>query len=214
MTSSTTREDLRTEIRDNINEASGVSGAIWSDALLNRHIEREILSLPKKNIYLEQMWSTDLDTTTDYSSGIALPSGTSKVEELERNDGTSSSPDWNPVSGWDTYAGSLFLPYTVTTSQSIRAKLKKEFTVPTDDVTALDVPDDKCEVVVWGVTVRCFKILIGYLAGSKSWDSVTRPGQLQITAVQSWLRDAKREYQDLVQQYAFSPKPRDIDLTS
>lgn len=214
MTSTTLRSDLRTEIRDNINEASGVDGAIWSDTLLNRHITREILSLPKKNIYLEQIWSTTLSSSTDYSSGITLPSGTSKMEDLERNDGTSASPYWVPINGWDLYAGSLFLPYTVTSSYSIRAKIKKEFTVPTDDVTALDIPDDRCEVVVWGVTVRCFKILIGYLAGSKSWDSVTRPSQLQITSVQAWLRDAEKYYQELIKTYSFSPKPRDIDLTS
>lgn len=214
MTSTTTRDSLRTEIRDNINEASGVQGAIWSDTLLNRHINREILSLPKKNIYLEQMWSTDLDTTTDYTSGIALPSGTEKIEQLERNDGTAANPSWSEISGWDNYAGALFIPYEINTATTIRAKIKKIFTLPTDDVTALDIPDDMCEVVTWGVTIRCFKILIGYLAGSKSWDSVTKPGDLQITAVQSWLRDAKEEYQDLVKQYAFSPKPREIDLTS
>lgn len=54
MTSTTLRSDLRTEIRDNINEASGVDGAIWSDTLLNRHITREILSLPKKIFILNK----------------------------------------------------------------------------------------------------------------------------------------------------------------
>ncbi len=210
----TLRSDLRTEIRDNIQEVSGVQNAIWSDTLLNRHISREIQSLHNKNIFKEAVYSATLDSSTDYSSGIVLPTGTVKIEELERNDGTSTNPDWNPLLGVDNYAGALFLPFTITNDMSIRGKLKKKFTVPSDDVTALDVPDDVCEVVVWGVTIRCFKMLIGYLANSKSWDSVTKPGNLQITSVQNWIRDAEKYYQDLVKQYATNPRPRDIDLTS
>jgi len=212
MSQTTTRSALRTEIRDNIQETSGISGAIFTDAVLNRGITREILSLPKKDIYLEESWTQTLDPATDYSSGITLPSGTEKVELIERNDGTSSYPDWNPINGVDNYAGAIYLPYKVTVSQDIRIKIRKSFTVPTDDVTALDVSDDLCEVVVWGVTVRCYKIVIGYLRGNQSWDAVTKPGDLSIPVIQSWLRDAKKDYDKLIQQYAFVPRPRDIDL--
>lgn len=214
MSATTTRADIRTEVRDNIQEASGIDGAIFSDDLINRHIVREIRSLPQKEIYLEYLWEETLNPSTDYSDGITLPAGTVKVEEVERNDGSTSYPDWTSLKGIDNYNGALFLPSRVTTSYSIRAKLKKAFTVPSDDVTALDVPDDKCEVVVWGVTVRLYRILMGYLRGSQSWDSVTKPGQLEMTVVQNWLRDAGQHYKDLTQQYATSPKPRDIDLTS
>lgn len=207
-----TRTELRTEIRDNIQEASGIDGAIFSDALLNRHIEREILSLPRKNIYLEETWTTSLNSSTDYSDGIGLPTGTIKVEAVERNDGTSSNPDWSPISGVDNYNNAIFLPFQVTSSYDIRVKIKKSFEVPSGDVTDVEVPDDKCEVVVWGVTVRCYKIFMGYLRGSQSWDSVTKPGDVAIAVMQGWLRDAKQEYNDLVQLYATSPKPRDIDL--
>lgn len=214
MAATTLRSDIRTEVRDNIQEASGITGAIWSDILLNRHIEREILSLAKKDIYLEQMWTQTLDPTVDYSSGITLPTGTEKVESVERNDGTSSYPSWTELKGVDNYNGAIFLPYKVLSSSEIRVKIKKVFTVPTDDVTALDVPDDICEVLVWGVTIRCYRILIGYLRGSISWDAVTKPSDVQITVIQNWLRDAKNEYQDLVKLYSFVPRPRDIDLTS
>ena len=214
MSQTTYRSDIRTEVRDNIQEASGVTGAIWSDALLNRHITREIRSLPKKNIYREETWTQTLDPTQDYTSGIVLPDGTEKVESVEKNDGTSTYPDWNEFKGCDFYSGALFLPTRTMTSTEIRVKIKKAFTVPTDDVVALDIPDDMCEVLVWGVVIRAYRILIGYLRSSTSWDSVTKPGDLQITVIQSWLRDAKKEYQDLVQQYAFSPRPRDIDLVN
>lgn len=214
MSQTTTRADLREEIRDNIQEESGIQGAIFSDALINRHINREILSLPRKNIYQEQSWTEELDPAVDYSTGIQLPSNTDKVESVERNDGTTSYPDWNLLSGVDNYSGAIFLPYRVTSSSQIRIKIKRAFDLPTDDTTALDVPDEKCEVVVWGTTIRLYRILMGYLRGSQSWDSVTRPGQLQMTVVQSWLRDAERHYMDLVKEYQFSPRPRDIDLTA
>lgn len=214
MSATTLRSDIRQEVRDNIQEASGIAGAIFSDALINRHITREIRSLPQKEVYLEELWQVTLDSTTDYSDGITVPTGTVKIEEIERNDGSSSFPEWRPLSGVDNYGGAIFLPFRVTSSMSVRAKLKKEFTVPTDDIVALDVPDDKCEIVVWGVTVRLYRILMGYLRGSQSWDSVTKPGQLEMTVVQNWLRDAERHYQELIRQYSTSPKPRDIDLTS
>lgn len=214
MSATTTRSDIRTEIRDNINEVSGLTGAIWSDALLNRHINREILSFPKKDIYLEESWTQTLTSGTDYSDGIVLPSGTEKVETVERNDGTSSYPVWNPLGGVDNYSGAIFLPFTVGSDMDIRIKIKKAFTIPTDDVTALDVTDDVCEVIVWGVTLRCFKILMGYLASSKSWDSITKPGGLQMTSVQAWIRDAEKYYRDLIKEYATVPRPRDIDLVS
>ena len=203
------RSDLRTEIRDNIQEASGASNAIWSDTLLNRHITREIRSLPSKEIYLEQLWTmSTVANQIDYS----LPTGTVKVESVERNDGTASLPQWYELNGWDNYAGALYLPYTPGTSESIRIKIKKAFTVPSDDVTALDIPDDKTEIVVWGVTIRCYRILIGYLRGSVSWDSVTKPGDVQITVIQNWLRDAEKYYKELTQLYMTHPRPREISL--
>ena len=207
-----TRTELRAEIRDNIQEASGIDGAIFTDAVLNRHIEREILSLPRKNIYLEESWVTSLDSSTDYSDGITLPTGIRKVESVERNDGTSTNPDWQPISGVDNYNNAIFLPFQVTSSYDIRVKIKKAFEVPTDDVTDVEVPDDKCEVVTWGVTLRCYRIFIGYLRGSQSWDAVTKPGDIAVGVMQGWLRDAKQIYDDLIRDYATTPRPRDIDL--
>lgn len=212
MSQTTTREDLRTEIRDNIQEASGIQGAIFTDALINRHIKREILSLPKKDVYKEESWTQTLDSTTDYSTGLQLPSNTAKVELVERNDGTTGYPDWNPLSGVDNYSGAIFFPYKITTSTQIRVKVKRAFTVPTDDVTALDIDDDIAEVIVWGTTVRLYRILIGYLRGSQSWDSVTKPGDLQITVIMTWIREAEAYYRSLIQEFAYVPRPREISL--
>ncbi len=207
----TLRSDLRTEIRDNLQEASGIGGAIWSDALLNRHITREIQSLPSKDIYLEQLQTTTLVVDQyDY----ALPSTCFKVEKVERNDGTSALPDWNELKGWDNYSGALYFNWRPSKADTIRILMKTRFTVPTGDVAALDVPDDICEVVVWGVTLRCEKMLMAYLQKSVSWDTVTKPGDLSQPTVLGWIRDAKKMYDELVRQFAIIPRPREIDLCS
>lgn len=209
---STLRSDLRTEIRDNIQEASGVGGAIWSDALLNRHITREIRSLPKKNVYLEAVVQTTLVVDDmDYPfSGI--DSAIVKVEKIERNDGTASLPQWSELKGWDVYNNTIYLEWRPSKADTIRLFVRKFFTAPVDDSTALDVPDDTCEVVVWGVTIRCLRILMAYLQKSVSWDTVTKPGDLSQPTVLGWLRDAQKIYDELIQQYEFSPRPREIDL--
>jgi hypothetical protein len=206
----TTRDDIRQEVRDNIQETSGQQGAIWSDALLNRHIAREIRSLPKYDIYNEQLWTT---TTVVNQYDYVLPIGTEKVESVEINGGSVTLPVWSEINGVDNYAGALYLPYRPSIARTLRIKIKKQFTVPTDDVTALDVDDDVCEVVTWGVTLRCYKMLIGYLRGSQSWDSVTKPGDLTLPTIQAFIRDAEKYYHDMIQEYATVPLPRDIDLT-
>ena len=205
---STLRTTLRTRIRDYLDEATA---NIWSNTQLDTFISEEINSLPSKDIYLEEIWSTTLvKDQYDYT----LPSGTIKIEKLERNDGTAALPEWNELKGWDCYAGALYLNWRPSAADSIRALIKKSFTAPTDDTTALDVPDDKCEVVVWGSVMRAYRRLIGYLRGSQSWDTVTRPSDLQITVIMQWLRDAKQHYHDLIQQYMTVPRPKEIDMCS
>lgn len=212
MANTTLRSDLRTEIRDNIQEASGITGALFSDTLLNRTINRELRSLPTKGVYLEQIWEMALDPTVDYTDGITMPTGTVKLENVEINNGTSSIPYWTGLNGTQVYGGALFLPFRPFVAWSIRARLKKFFTLPTDDVAYLDIDDDKAEVLIWGVTVRLYRMMIGYLRGSQSWDSVTKPGDLSIPVIQAWLRDAKTEYNDLIKQYSNAMLPREISL--
>jgi len=207
----TLRTDLRTEIRDYIYEASGETGAIWSDAVLNRMISREVQALPSNDIYLEETWTT---TTVVDQYDYTLPTGTQKVEQVERNDGTTDLPDWNELNGCDTYGDVLTLPYRPSAADTLRIKIKKAFTIPSDDTTNLEVPDDKCEVIVVGVALRCFKRMIGYLSKSVSWDTVTKPGDLAIPAIQSWIQSAKQDYKELIKRFASVPKPRDINLVS
>lgn len=206
-----TRSDVRTRTRDYLHESTA---SIWSDAQLNRYYLEELRSLPAKNVYLEELWEASLSSGTDYSDGITLPTGTYKVESVERNDGTSSNPAWNELKGVDNYGGAIHLPYDPTSDETIRVKIKKNFTEVEDDVTSLDIPDNKTEILVWGMVVRAYKQLIGFYRNSVSWDSVTKPGEVGLSSIQAWLRDAKSEYEDLLKQYKTNPRPRDINLTS
>ena len=204
----TQRQDVRERVRDYLHESVA---DIWTDEQLNRHILEELRSLPSKSIYLEEMWTT---TCTQDQQDYALPTGTIKVESVEKNEGTTSAPNWCELKGADFYGGALYLPYHPSTGDEIRVKIKKSF----DDVTADDVdlslPDYKIEVLVWGTVIRAYRQFIGYLRNSESWDTVTKPGDHNISTIQNWIKEAQEHYKMLIQQYMTSPKPRDINLTA
>lgn len=208
MSATTFRSDIRTRARDYMYESS----ADWfTDAQFNRLITEEIRSLPSKRIYLERVYTTALVANQmDY----VLPTGTKKIERIERNQGTSSLPDWTEFTGWDIFNSALYLDYRPSTADTIRVFIRKEFSIPTDDVTLLDISDDVCEIVVWGVVVRAYKMVIGYLRQSKNWDSVAKPDYLTLNTVNNWLIEAKKDYNDLIKAYMTIPRPRDINLVS
>lgn len=208
MTQTTLRSDIRTRVRDYLYEDTA---DIFTDVQLNHLIADEITSLPSKGIYLQEIWTTPLVVDQqDYE----LEEGTIGVEALEINMGTTAKPDWVEYKGWKVYQDALYLPDFPTTTDTIRAHLKKRFTNVTDDVTYLDIPDEIAEVVVWGTVIRAYKMVIGYLRSSKSWDSVTLPKSLSIPIIQAWLKDARQDYKELLEAYKIPQKPRDINLVS
>lgn len=202
------RSDVRTRVRDYIYESTA---DLISDTQLNRLIAEEIYSLPKKNIYLQEIHTTS--TVVDQID-YALPTGTIEVELLERNDGAGDKPVWTEINGFDVYGNALYLPYRPSKVDTIRIHISKQFSVPTDDTTAYDVPDDQLEVVVWGTVCRVYRMLMGYFRNSKNWDAISKPDGVSLSSVQNWLRDAERHYTELVKQYAVPTLPRDIDLVS
>lgn len=208
MSETTTRSDIRTRVRDYMYESS----ADWfTDAQLNRLITEEVRSLPSKDIYIEDLYTTSLVVNQrDYT----LPTGTKKIEKIERNQGTATITDWTDFTGWDIFNNAIYLDYNPSNTDTIRAFIRKEFTAPTDDVTLLDVPDDVCEIVVWGVVVRAYKMVIGYMRNARNWDSIAKPDYLTLNTVNSWLAEAKKDYNDLVEAYKTIPRPRDINLVS
>lgn len=200
------RDEIRTRARDYLNESVA---DIWTEDQLNRYVTEELRSLPSKDIYLEEQWTT---TTVANQQEYTLPTGTVKVESVEKNEGSSTYPNWIPLSGVDNYAGAITLPFLPSEGDQIRIKIKKAFDDVSDDTTALTLPDDKTEILVWGVVIRAYRQYIGYLRNSQSWDTVTKPGDHDISVIQGWLRDAKEQYNDLIKNYQTTPKPRDIDL--
>lgn len=202
------RSDIITEVRDSFYEDSA---SLFTDVKLRRFLAQEIRSLPRKGIYLEELHTT---TTEVDRLDYPIPTGTNKIEKLERNWGTASQPDWVEIKGWDTYAGSIYLPERPTDTFTMRAHIQKGFTVLTDDVTASDIPDDKMEVVIWGVVVRAYRAIMGYLRDAKNWDAIAKPSGIQMAQINQWLRDAREIYNDLVRQYKTLPRPRDIDLVN
>jgi hypothetical protein len=208
MATTTTRSDIRTRVRDYIYEDTA---DIISDAKMNRLVSEEIRSLPGKEIYLEDRYTT---TTVANQTDYDLPTGTKKIERIERNDGTSTSPEYCELKGWDVYKDTLIFNFNPVGDETIMVYIKKAFTNPSDDVTYLDVPDEVCEVVVWGVVVRCYRLLIGYMRQAKNFDSISKPEGVTLSSMQGWLRDAEKTYKDLVSQYQSIARPRDIDLVS
>lgn len=200
------RANIILEVRDAFYEDTA---DFFTDVKLQRFLKQEIRSLPRKDIYLEELWTTSsIVNQIDYT----LPTGTYKVEMVERNIGTDAVPIWDEVKGWDQYAGALYLPAMPSYVWTMRIHARKAFADLTDDVTNSDIPDEKMEVVIWGTVVRAYKALMGYLKNAKNWDAIAKPDGVSLTQIQAWLRDAKAEYKELVQSYKTFPKPRDIDL--
>lgn len=202
------RSDIITRVRDYIYEDTA---NVFTDTQLQRFFLEELRALPSKGVYKEEIWSTTLVVN---QQSYTLPTGVVKLEKFERNDGTSSYPAWNPLGGYDVYNNALYLDWLPGTADSVRGLLRMKFTDVNDDTTALEIADDKSEILVWGIVVRCYKAIIGYKNNSKSWDSVTKPGDISLSSLQNWLRDAKQEQKDLIKQYATVSRPRSIDLVS
>lgn len=200
------RSDIRTEVRDNLYETTA---DLFTDAQLNRCIRRVIRRLTRQNIYLEEIHTT---TTGIDQLDYVLPTGTLKVELVQRNWGTAAKPDWQEVKGWDNYGGVLYLSERPTVTWTLRAHLIKAFTDLADDVTTSDVPDEKMEVVVWGTTLEAYKLLMGYFKNAKNWDAIAKPDGVSMNQIVNWMREARDMYKELVRLYKTVPRPRDIDL--
>lgn len=207
------RTDIITRVRDYLYEVSTVPIAVklWTDTQLQRLLTEEMNSLPRKGVYLEEVWATDLEVNKlDYS----LPPNTIKAEKVEVNVGSSSVPDWKELKGYDFYAGALYLASTPTIAYPMQVYIRKGFTPLTDDLTATDVPDPELEVVVAGTAKRALKMVLAYFANAKNWDTVAKPDGVSLNQINSMYATIKGEYEDILKTYRKYPRPRDIDLVN
>jgi len=204
-----TKAELRAEIRRRLNEPTA---DLWSNTDIDAFARAEILVLPAKNVYKEEIYSTAfVEDQEDY----LLPTGTFKVEKVEVDNGNSTSHDWQQLeSGWDHYAGAIWFSPPPNTTDTFRVFIKMAFT-DLDSYTdgqEIDVPDDKTEVVILGATLRAYQSLMGYFVDLKNWDYNVKPDGITMSQVQSWIRDVKQEYLDMVRICRRLPVPRFISL--
>jgi hypothetical protein len=203
-----TRADIRTHARTILKEASA---DLYTDGDLNTYILDEIRSLPSKGIFLEEVWKRNLVVdVVDY----ILPSGTYDVQSVEENIGSSTDEEWQPLEGWGRYAGALWLPTKPTTTSGIRVKIKKNFTEPTDEGTVLDIPAEKEEIVAVGTALRATRQIIHDLIDAKNYNAIAKPDGISMPQIQSFMRDLKADYRELVNQMRVIPKTGQIDLVN
>jgi hypothetical protein len=205
-----TKAELRTEIRRRLYESAA---DLWSNTDIDAFARSEILSLPAKGIYKEEIFSTDfVANQEDY----LMPTGAFKIEKVEINTGTALSPTWQKQdNGWDHYAGSLWFSPAPSTVETFRAFLKMNFTDLDSylDAEEIDVPEDKMEVVILGAALRGYSALMGYFVDLKNWDYNAKPDGISMNQVQAWIRDMKEDYMTALRYSKKASQPRFIDLT-
>jgi len=203
------QSDIRARVRNYLYEQSTDPAQLWTDSQLNGWIVEELRRLPQEAVYAKEVWqATQVQNQLSYT----LPDGTFEVEFLEINLGTTDVPDWVPVEGWSTYAGSLFLPFRPTKTYPMRIHIRKRFVTPTDDNTTLDIADDQSEVLVLGVVVRAVRAFLSYFADARNWDTVAKPDGVDLPKLQAWYRELKSDYERAIKVYKFYPRNRNIDL--
>jgi hypothetical protein len=203
------KSDFRILIREKLDEATA---ELWTDAQLDDFADEELRTLPAKNVYKEEIHE---GSTVVDKKAYPLPTGTIKVEKVEVNESNSTSDDdYCEIKGWDTFAGNLYLPNRATSVYLLRVWIKKSFTpiADLDENNPLDIPDSKVEVLVLGTILRAYSKLMGYFVDLKNWDYNAKPDGITMQQVQSWVRDIKTEYKEILGAVRFTPKPRFIDL--
>lgn len=189
---------------------------LWTDQQLYDFGDEELRTLPAKRVYKQEVWDcqTAKDLNGNFVRDYPLPTGTIQVEDVQINE-SSIQDDYNPMVGWETFANVLTLPYRPTMVSNLRIKIQKSFT-PLSSLTdgqSLDIPDSKVEVLVLGTVLRAYSKLMGYFVDLKNWDYNAKPDGISMTQVQSWIRDLKTEYSEILAAVRFMPKPRYINLT-
>ena len=149
----TTRADIRTRARDELNDNGVVK--VWSDGLLKRWIGEGIREWSRV-VPRDRTWQT---TSTANDPSYVLPSDVLEVVRVEhppgvfrvrgglRDGDVSSSADLGEWTGlrpaqllWEQWGGEVVLiPAPDRSGQAIEVRYKGAYSVPADDVTALEV---------------------------------------------------------------------------
>jgi hypothetical protein len=152
----TTRADIRTRTRDELNDNGAVK--VWSDTLLNRWIGEAIREWSRV-VPRDRTWQT---TSTANDPSYALPSDVLEVVRVEhppglfRTRGGLHDGDVSPTTDasalgswsglrpaqmtWEQWGSEVVLiPAPDASGEAIEVRYKGAYSVPSDDVTVLDV---------------------------------------------------------------------------
>jgi hypothetical protein len=161
----TTRADIRTRTRDELNDDASVK--VWSDGLLNRWIGEAVRDWSRV-VPRDRTWQT---TSTANDPSYPLPADVLEVVRVEhppgvfrtrsglRDGDVSPSADlsglgiWSGLKpaqlNWEQWAGEVVLiPAPDVTGETIEVRYKGAYTEPTDDVTALEIAASDEEALV------------------------------------------------------------------
>ena len=158
----TTRAEIRARVRDELNDAGTVK--LWTDVLLNRWIGEGIKEWSRV-VPRDRVWQT---TSTANDPSYTLPSDVLEVVRVEHPPGVfrvrgglhdgdigpdvdlSAWPSTRPVQmSWEQWGGEVFLiPAPGASGEAIEVRYKGGYSVPSDDVTTLDVTDTDEEALV------------------------------------------------------------------
>jgi hypothetical protein len=170
----TTRADIRTRARDELNDTGAVK--VWSDALLNRWIGEAIREWSRA-APRDRTWQT---TSTANDPSYVLPSDVLEVVRVEhppgifrtrgglRDGDVSPTADASALGGWsglrpaeltwEQWGGEVVLiPAPDAAGEAIEVRYKGAYTVPADDVTALDVATSDEEALVFYACARALQ---------------------------------------------------------
>ena len=170
----TTRADIRTRARDELNDAGAVK--VWSDALLNRWIGEAIREWSRA-VPRDRTWQT---TSTANDPSYLLPGDVLEVVRVEhppgffRTRGGLRDGDVSPTAGasalgswsglrpaeltWEQWGGEVVLiPAPDVAAEAIEVRYKGAYTVPSDDLISLEVAADDEEALVLYACARALQ---------------------------------------------------------
>jgi hypothetical protein len=217
----TTRAEIRTRTRDELND-NGVA-KLWSDALLNRWIGEAIREWSRV-VPRDRTWQT---TSTANDPSYTLPSDVLEVVRVEhppgvfRTRGGLRDGDVSPAAGpsdlgswsglrpaqltWEQWAGEVVLiPAPGASGEAIEVRYKGAYSVPTDDVTPLEVATSDEEALVLYACGRALQWVA--LDEAKRQRFERQRGADPMASRQQYERD----FQALARQRRASVRPRRI----
>lgn len=204
------RSDYRDIVKNKLAELTTNLPNILPNSEINAAFLATIRGLPYKGVYKEEFWYRTLETNV---REYGWESGTVKPEKVEVDQGNSSLPDYAPITGYELFANTIILPFYPTQARTMRVWAKMKFTEIDDDDTDVDVPDDKSEVVVYGMLRRLLENVINYALDAKNFDAILKPDGVTLPQLKGWRDEMRAEEERIIKSFQRKPVPRQMNMT-